>query len=183
MSYIQGLGLGLLFLVPSAVDAQTNSAENSGTTRPVATAERTDEDIDINGRLDEAAWSRATPVTEFTQVDPFEGQPVSQRTEVRILYDSDAIYFGVRAWDDGPTTTRLGRRDMPLQDSDWIGIVIDSYHDHQTGYSFDVNPGGVKRDAVKSMRPGGGERDDLSWDGVWDVETSVDDQGWIAELY
>lgn len=181
MSYIQGLGLGLLFLVPSAVDAQTNSAENSGTTRPVATAERTDEDIDINGRLDEAAWSRATPVTEFTQVDPFEGQPVSQRTEVRILYDSDAIYFGVRAWDDGPTTTRLGRRDMPLQDSDWIGIVIDSYHDHQTGYSFDVNPGGVKRDAVKSMRPGGGERDDLSWDGVWDVETSVDDQGWIAE--
>jgi hypothetical protein len=181
MSCLKGVGIGLLLLLPGAVAAQINSTESGGRPRPVARAERTDENIHIDGHLAEAAWSLATPVTEFTQVDPQEGQPVSQRTEVRILYDSDAIYFGVRAWDDGQTTTRLGRRDMPLQDSDWFGIVIDSYHDHQTGYSFDVNPGGVKRDAVKSMAPDGGERDDLSWDGVWDVATSVDSLGWTAE--
>jgi hypothetical protein len=181
MSSSKGVGFGLLLLVPTAIEAQMNSVEGGNRPRPVTMAERADESIEIDGRLDEAAWSRAIPVTEFTQVDPQEGLPVSQRTEIRILYDSDAIYFGVRAWDTGQTTTRLGRRDMELQDSDWIGIVIDSYHDHQTGFSFDVNPGGVKRDAVKSMTPDGGERDDLSWDGVWDVETSVESEGWTAE--
>ena len=135
----------------------------------------------LDGRLTEAVWGSAVPVTTFTQVDPEEGQPVSQPTEVRIVYDSDALYLGIRAWDSGSITTRLGRRDMELLDSDWFGVVIDSYHDHQTAFSFDVNPGGVKRDAVKSMQPGGQEADDLSWDGVWDVATSVDDAGWTAE--
>jgi hypothetical protein len=181
MSSNKGVGIGLLLLVPGVAAAQMTPTESGGRPRPVARAESTGENIHIDGRLAEAAWSLATPVTEFTQVDPQEGQPVSQRTEVRILYDSDAIYFGVRAWDNGKTTTRLGRRDMALQDSDWFGIVIDSYHDHQTGYSFDVNPGGVKRDAVKSMAPDGGERDDLSWDGVWDVAATVDSLGWTAE--
>jgi hypothetical protein len=181
MSVIRGVGIGLFLLTPVICEAQQNSTGSGANARPVSMAARTDARIDVNGRLDEADWALAVPVTQFTQVDPQEGQPVSQRTAVRILYDADAIYFGIRAWDDGPITTRLGRRDMDLQDSDWFGVVIDSYHDHQTGYSFDVNPGGVKRDAVKSMTPGGGERDDLSWDAVWDVVTSVDSAGWTAE--
>lgn len=173
--------LGLLIVVPVIGQAQQTSNNPTADVRPVAAAVRIQERPALDGHLDDAVWDLAVPVTQFTQVVPDEGQPVSQRTSVRILFDSDAIYFGIRAWDNGPITTRLGRRDMPLQDSDWFGVVIDSYHDHQTGYSFDVNPGGVKRDAVKSMTPGGGERDDLSWDGVWEVATSVDSAGWTAE--
>lgn len=173
--------IGVLIVIPAICGAQMPSALSGESEPPVAVAKRTEVRIAVDGLLDEPAWLAAAPVTRFTQVDPREGEPVSQPTEVRILYDSDAIYFGVRAWDDGQITARLGRRDMELQDSDWFGVVIDSYHDHQTGFSFDVNPGGVKRDAVKSMTPGGGERDDLSWDGVWEVATSVDSMGWTAE--
>ena len=135
MSAIRGVGVGLLILAPSICEAQQNSVSSNVPPRPVATAARASQRIVVNGRLDEPAWELAVPVTQFTQVDPQEGQPVSQRTSVRILYDAHAIYFGVRAWDDGSITTRLGRRDMDLQDSDWFGVVIDSYHDHQTGYS------------------------------------------------
>jgi len=172
--------LPLFLLTPAIVAGQLEAGERSGAVRPTVVAVRTDGPIDVDGHLREAIWSLASPATDFTQVDPEEGQPASQRTEVRIVYDSDALYVAVRAWDSGPITTRLGRRDMALLDSDWFGLVIDSYHDHQTAFSFDVNPGGVKRDAVKSMQQGE-ETDDLSWDGVWDVATSVDDEGWTAE--
>ncbi len=173
--------VALISLIPTVGTAQQGLSNGGYTEPPVASATRTAQEIDLDGRLDEAVWATVVPVTEFTQVDPEEGRPVSQPTEVRILYDADALYIGIRAWDDGPITTRLGRRDMDLLDSDWFGVVIDSYHDHQTGFSFDVNPGGVQRDAVKSMQPGGHERDDLSWDAVWEVKASVDDEGWTAE--
>src|SRR5690606_11428007 len=104
----------------------------------------------------------------------------SQRTEVRVLFDDDALYIGARLWDDGPVTTRLGRRDMPLLDSDWFGVVIDSYHGHRSAFVFDVNPGGVQRDAVKSVGASH-DMDDNTWDAVWDVATTVDDEGWSAE--
>src|SRR5690606_34008062 len=112
----------------------------------------------------------------FTQIEPHEGQPASQRTEARILYDDEALYIGVRLHDTGEVTGRLGRRDMPLGDSDWLGVMIDSRHDHRTAFGFDVNPAGVKRDEVKVI-----ETDDNSWDPVWDVATTVDEGGWTAE--
>lgn len=149
--------------------------------RPVARAVERSGEIHLDGRLDEAAWQAAPPITDFTQVDPEEGRPVSQATEVRILYDAEALYIGVRLHDDGAVTARLGRRDMDLGDSDWFGVVLDSYHDRRTGFVFDVNPAGVQRDAVKSVAGSGGERDDNSWDAVWDVATSVDEGGWTAE--
>src|SRR4029079_2752018 len=76
----------------------------------------------------------------------------------------------------GGITARLGRRDMPLGDSDWFGVMIDSYHDHRTAFGFDVNPAGVRRDEVKTI-----DQDDNSWDPVWDVATSRDSAGWVAE--
>lgn len=148
--------------------------------RPLAEAVRAQGPVHIDGRLDEPAWALAPVIDGFRQIDPDEGAPVSQRTEVRILFDDDALYIGARLFDEGPITTRLGRRDMPLLDADWFGVVIDSYHGHQTGFVFDVNPSGVQRDAVKSMTSSG-ESDDNSWDAVWDVATSIDDEGWSAE--
>ena len=169
------------FIVLAAPAAgQLALEENDHMDRPIAEAARLEGTVQIDGRLDEPAWANAPVLNQFTQVDPEEGAPVSQRTEVRILFDDDALYIGARLFDDGPITTRLGRRDMPLLDADWFGVVIDSYHDHQTGFVFDVNPSGVQRDAVKSMGASG-ESDDNSWDAVWDVSTSIDDEGWTAE--
>jgi len=127
------LSLFLLTISPPGAGAQ--STQGSGQRdRPTVVAARVQGAIDVDGRLDEAAWANAEPATGFTQVDPEEGQPVSERTEARILYDDEALYIGVRLHDRQRPTARLGRRDMALQDSDWLGVVIDSYHDHRTGF-------------------------------------------------
>jgi hypothetical protein len=137
--------------------------------------------VRIDGRLDEPAWQGAAPVGQLTQRDPEEGRPASQHTEARLVYDGEALYVGVRLDDALGVTTRLGRRDMPLLDSDWFAVTLDSYHDHRTAFRFQVNPGGVQRDAAVSMA-GGGEDEDLSWDAVWEVATAVDSDGWTAEI-
>ncbi len=177
VSLIGAIALGL---GPALLSAQAAPASRTPE-RPVITAARVTGPMEIDGRLDEAAWATAAPVTAFTQVDPEEGRPASERTEARILFDGEALYIGVRLHDRQRPTVRLGRRDMPLSDSDWLGVVIDSYHDHRTAFSLDLNPAGVQRDAVKSMGPGGHETDDLSWDAVWEARATVDDGGWTAE--
>lgn len=160
---------------PLAVRAQTPESASSREL-PVTRAMRIATPIRLDGRLDEAAWGRA-PVTNIrTQIDPLEGQPASQRTDVRVLYDDEALYVGARLHDSGAVSSRLGRRDMNLGDSDWFGVMLDSYHDHRTAFGFDVNPAGVQRDEVKTI-----EDDDNSWDAVWRVATSVDSGGWTAE--
>lgn len=133
--------------------------------------------IRIDGLLDESAWSAATPITRFTQLDPNEGAPVSERTEIRILYDDVALYIGAMLYDRSPVTARVGRRDMTMTASDWLTVIVDSRHDHRTAFGFEVNPAGVRRDQTRA----GGQEDD-SWDPVWEVATSVTDSGWIAEL-
>ncbi|HEX6038194.1 DUF5916 domain-containing protein [Longimicrobium sp.] len=160
-------------VLPASAHAQ---AGHGSASVPGALATRAPSAIHLDGRLDDAAWAAATPITTFTQMDPEEGRPASEATEARILYDDEALYVGVRMHDRGRVNTRLGRRDMNLGDSDWAGVVIDSYHDHRTAYSFDVNPSGVRRDALKT--DGG---DDMTWDAVWDAAAHRDSAGWTAE--
>ncbi len=174
------VSVSILLTLPAAAASQSQGAGGESD-RPVVGAARATAAIAIDGLLDEAEWAKALPVSDFTQVDPEEGRPASERTEARVLFDDDALYVGVRLFDREPVSARLGRRDMALSDSDWLGVVIDSYHDHRTGYSFDVNPAGVQRDAVKSMGPGGREQDDLSWDPVWQAAVTTDEDGWTAE--
>jgi len=175
----------ILLLLPLLLTPKSLSGRQGEPTatplRPEVHARRATGPIRVDGRLDEADWAAAEPATGFTQVDPEEGQPVSERTEARVLFDDDALYIGVRLWDRQPVNERLGRRDMDLLDSDWLGVVIDSYHDHRTAFSFDLNPAGVQRDAVKSMGAGGQEQDDLSWDPVWEGRATKDEGGWTAE--
>ncbi|HUQ45106.1 MAG TPA: DUF5916 domain-containing protein [Gemmatimonadaceae bacterium] len=159
----------LSLVVPYAIGAQTPAP-------PVSRAVRATGSIQLDGRLDDAAWSAAPVSDVFTQMDPVEGSPATQRTEVRVLYDDDALYIGARLHDSGAITARLGRRDMRLGDSDWFGVMLDSYHDHRTAFGFDVNPAGVQRDEVKTI-----DDDDASWDAVWRVATSIDSSGWTAE--
>ncbi len=154
---------------------------------PNAVAIRTSVGIDVDGRLDESIWLQATPITEFTQNDPDEGRPISEPTEVRFLYDDDAIYIGGWFYDSEPITTRLARRDAFVSDSDFFVVLFDSYHDHQTAYRFATNPSGMKRDEIQSGRRFGGSfhgfgGGDQSWDPIWEVATSITDDGWFAEI-
>jgi hypothetical protein len=135
--------------------------------------------IVLDGHLTEPAWQTATPITDFVQRDPHEGQPGTERTEARILYTDAAIYVGVRAFDSRPEKIKgqLTRRDQDSP-SDWILVAIDSYHDRRTAFVFAVNPAGVKRDIYLYDDT----NDDESWDAVWDVATSRDSLGWTAEF-
>ncbi len=130
--------------------------------------------VSIDGRLDDEAWADAQIASEFRQTDPIDGGTPSQRTEVRILYDDAAIYIGARLYDStGKISSRLGRRDADLNDSDWFIVVLDSYHDHTGGFRFKVNPAGIIGDEANG---------DRGWNPVWTVATSVDGTGWTAEI-
>jgi hypothetical protein len=143
-------------------------------------AERLAGSISLDGALDEGVWQAAIPITAFTQLDPFEGEPASEGTEVRVLYDDEALYIGALLHDRSEISTRLGRRDAWLQDSDWFTVSLDSYDDNRTAYRFQVNPSAVRSDEVLS---GGQDRHgDDSWDPVWEAATSQSESGWSAEL-
>src|ERR1044072_202782 len=146
---------------------------------PQAVAAHLDGSIRVDGALEEAAWAAATPVTAFTQTDPEEGKPCSERTEVRFLIGDDALYIGARMFDREPAKikARLSRRDDPVE-TDAFDVWLDSYHDHLTARRFRVNPAGAILDA--SICADGNEDD--SWDAVWEAAARVDSLGWTAEL-
>jgi len=137
--------------------------------------------IAVDGSLDEAVWGEAPPITEFVQIVPLEGRPGSERTEVRIVYDEEAVYVGAVLHDSRPVTTQLARRDAMLSASDAFEILFDSYHEHETAYQFATNPSAVRRDAIVSGGGTGGGTD-FSWDPVWDVATQVTSTGWSLEM-
>jgi len=134
----------------------------------------------IDGRLDEGIWSQARPTTEFTQTAPAEGQPATEKTEVRVIYDDNSIYIGARLFDSDPNGVRaqLARRDASTE-ADAFEVAIDSYHDHNTAFVFGVNASGVKSDRVI---PNDGNGFDDGWDPVWQASASIDAQGWTVEM-
>lgn len=168
----------------STASAQTPAGPTAIVTRPhdqppSAVATRRTGPIAIDGKLDEAAWNAATPITDFRQFDPAEGQPATEKTEVRILIDDDAVYVGWRNFDREPAKiqSQLARRDDSV-DGDIVEVSFDSYHDHLSAYLFRLSAGGARRDATVSS---GGNQDN-SWDAVWEGATSQDPQGWYAEF-
>jgi hypothetical protein len=147
---------------------------------PRVTAARRNGPIVLDAKLDDAAWAAAAPITKFTQFDPDPGQPASQRTEVRFLYDDEALYVGAKMYDTAGAkgvTTRLVRRDASF-DSDFLELIIDGYHDHLSRAFFDLNPSGSKGDQIGI----GTSCCDPSWDPVWEAATHIDADGWTAEI-
>lgn len=145
----------------------------------IAAAVRVAEKITLDGRLDEPGWALATPVGSFIQRRPRTGEPMTERTDVRFLYDDDNLYIGVFCFDSDPNGIIVNsvQKDYATQESDGITVLIDSLHDRRSGFTFVANPLGAKRD-VQLSNDGSGN---LDWDGVWDVKTSRNEQGWIAE--
>ena len=133
----------------------------------------------INGILDEETWQTGDWVDDFTQNEPYNGRPASQRTEFKILFDEDNLYVAVKAFDTCPDSivNRLTRRDEV--DGDLVGIILDSFHDLRTGFLFGVSSSGVKYD---QMFTNDGQNQDQSWDPNWWVKTSINKEGWVAEM-
>src|SRR5687768_12581343 len=164
----------LSFAAPVGVEAQA-AGTGHDTPVPSASAARRTGPVSVDGRLDEAAWANAPAVTDFVQYEPKEMEPATQRTEVRFLFDDDALYVGARMYDSlgaEGVATRLIRRDGQY-DSDHFMLLLDTYHDHLGSVQFTVNPSGVKGDNLSG---------DDSWDPVWQTNAQIDSLGWTAEL-
>ncbi len=171
-----------LALLAAPAFAQSHAPDSTGGAHahaPVIHAARADGNLRIDGRLNDAAWQGATPVTAFTQLDPHEGEPATMRTEVRVLIGDDALYVGAQMFDPEPNRirARLARRDNSA-DADEFDLYLDSYHDHLTGTRFRITPAGAIYDAVIAAT---GE-EDPSWDPVWESAAHVDSLGWTAEM-
>ena len=172
---------------------------------PLARAFLVEDAPEIDGDvLGEAIWDDIVPATGFLQNTPDEGQPASERTEVRIIYTEDTIYFGIVCYVSDPSTIIVSdsRRDSSLNDTDSFQIIIDTYLDKQNGFVFGTNPagleydgqvtnegqgsgrfggGGVSRSGSQQQRGSGGGFN-VNWDGVWQVDAEISEIGWTAEI-
>lgn len=138
--------------------------------------------VTLDGKLDEPVWRSAAPASGFVQRVPRNGSAASQRSEVRIAYDADALYVGVRNYDSAPDSIaqQLGRRDAGDLYADWFYVGFDSYGDKRTAFVFGVNPRGVLSDSY--ITNDSFEGDDPTWDAVWNVAARIDSAGWTAEF-
>ena len=186
----------------SALEARALTAAGA----PIAFALRVGEAPAVDGDvLADPAYEDARLATGFVQSRPFEGRPASERTEVRIVYTEDTLYFGVVCYTDDPSTIIVAdsRRDSDLTETDSFRLILDTYHDGLNGFVFGTNPAGVEYDGQLtnegqgsgrfggggSGRPsnsrqqrGSGGGLNVNWDGAWQVVTSITDVGWTAEI-
>ena len=163
--------IGAVVLLPVSLAAAAQQPVTP--TVPPASVSRVDRS------LTDQTWTSLTVVDNFVQREPREGGVPSQRTAFRVAYDDQALYVQVQAFDTEPDRIvgHLTRRDADSP-SDWIRVLVDSYHDRRTAYEFAVNPLGVKQDRYWYNDT---QRDD-TWDAVWDVTVRRDATGWIAEF-
>ncbi len=137
--------------------------------------------IRIDGSLDEPDWARAPMARAFIQSDPQEGEPATEDTEVRVLYDATNIYFGVFAHDREPhgiLTSELAK-DFNRESGDDFEIILDTFHDERNGYMFAINAHGAKWDAQMINE---GREVNENWDALWDVKARIVETGWYAEI-
>ncbi len=183
------LSLGVACSAPVRLVAQNGAA--------VAKATRVEKAPTIDGILDDASWTEASRLGDFVQRDPVEGEPVSERTEVRITYDDQAVYIGAWLFDRDPNGIVYGetRRDADPKDSDALLLVFDTYLDRQKGFLFATTPAGIEYDGQITREGQGGARGprarqrigsgggfNVNWDGSWQVATTRDGEGWYAEF-
>jgi hypothetical protein len=168
---------------PQTKETQTGAQEPLRT----AKANRIDRAPKLDGTLDDPIWQQASPITNFLQREPFEGQVPTEKTQVRILYSKHEVYFGITCFDSNPRgviATEL-RRDVSQELDDYFEIIIDSSHDRRNAYVFQINPLGTQRDALitEEQRTDSSTGDgDPGWDGVWTSEARVTEQGWTATI-
>jgi hypothetical protein len=157
-------------LLPARLEAQPRAPKR-------VEAQRLVQNIELDGQLLETAWMRA-PINDFRRYRPRTGAP-SQRTDVWVAYDDEALYVAARLRESDSTlvSTVLGRRDEELA-SDWFSVALDPNGDGRTGFLFSVNPSGSFRDAA--LYDDG--RIDYTWEAAWQRKSLVDSLGWTVEM-
>lgn len=137
------------------------------------------ETITVDGVLDEEVWQRAVPATQFWQYAPLDRVPGTEQTEIRVVQDERALYFGIICHDTNPKGIIAWdmRRDAPLSNDDYVGIYLDTYHDHRNFYYFSTNSLGTRRDGIVTDA----RSYNTAWNGIWQARTQVTDTGWTAE--
>ena len=199
-----GLVSACLLVGPAA--AQPTGPETGGTltltpnSRPQTPSERynveptrTAQPPRLDGVLEDAEWANAALIDEFVQQEPAEGDPATERTVVRLMYDEHALYVAVEAYDSIPNAviaTEMRRDSRQLLDEDNFQLILDTFNDKRSGYMFVTSPLGAKLEQQIAEEGEGGYRRvsstnanvNLDWDGVWDVSAQRTDQGWVAEL-
>ncbi len=155
----------------------------------------------IDGRVNEAVWQTVQPYGNFTQQDPIEGAPASEKTEVRVIVGKGHLYISVIAFDSDPSRIIVSqaRRDASLSETDSIVIALDTFNDRQNAFVFGTNPLGIEYDgqvaregqssgvSVGGGGAGGTQRGGISafnpnWDGDWSVKSQITDRGWETEM-
>jgi Domain of unknown function (DUF5916) len=176
---------------------QISPAPGGAAARPAASATAVAEAPTIDGEvLADPIWQQATPIAGFKQYQPNEGQPVSERTEVRMIFTRDTLYVGVVCYDSDPAHIIVtdSRRDSSLDNTDSFRMIFDTFRDVQNGFVFGTNPAGVEYDGqvtnegqgggglAGNQQSGSGSGFNLNWDGAWEVRTRTSEIGWMAEF-
>ena len=163
---------------PLIVRAQDNPGQNNQYRYPVTFVETPPT---VDGDLSDPAWEQADVMGQFTQLEPDSGAPSTERTEVRLVYDSESLYISVYCYDsdpDGIVRNTLGYRDDDVyRKDDAIRIALDTFHDHRRAYVFSINPLGTKQDTQIDNNTW-----NQSWDAVTDVRTQIHADGWSVEF-
>ena len=185
--------------MPALLAAQGGPVTMTGATARTGRATVVTAPPTVDGKLDDAAWRGATPFTDFVQREPYEGTPITERTEVRVVTDGEALYVAAWLYDREPGLIVPGEkiRDVTLTNSDYFAFILDTYHDRQNGFLFGTTPSGVEHDEqiIREGEGGGvfanGQNRaqagalggvNVNWDASWTVRTSQDSLGWYAEF-
>jgi len=162
-------------LGPLTVEAQVGASE-----RKTVQIVQMDQAPSIDGRLDDVIWSQAAEVTDFHQIEPNEFAPPTERTQVYLLYDEEALYVGARLWDSEPEqiTAHVLRQGEVLWTEDSFTLILDPLNDQRTGFEFQVNPNSVRSEG-QYQNTTSVQRD---WEGVWHAVSTQDADGWVTEM-
>src|SRR5262245_10460059 len=180
---LASLACATVLLAAHAATAQTsNDAVRTidADGRVVLRATAVAEPVRIDGRLDEPVYREVPPITDFYQQEPDNGAPVSERTEVWLLFDEHTLYVTCRCWqaDLRQIVASDMRRDSSnFGSQDHLGVVLDTFHDSRTGFYFSVSPIGAMRDGTATEQSPA-----FDWNAVWDAKATRFEEGWIAEM-
>ena len=171
---------GLFLGVSCAQRAAGQDASAAPQTPKVVRIVRTEVAPVIDGRIDEAAWSRAAVIEDLHQIQPTEYVPFSEPTYVYLLYDENALYVAARMAHRDPATMKANilRQGEFFFGDDLFAVMLDPFNDKRSGYRFQVNANGVRMEALYQDTT----RQLWDWNGIWDAEATQDEAGWSAEI-
>ena len=171
-----GLATACAIVTQTAALAQSDRGAEEKSVRIV----RTDTAPVIDGLLEQDIWSRAARVDDFHEVEPDEYDEPAEATEVYLLYDDTHLYVAARLLDAQPQkiTAQILKQGSDVENDDYFGVILDPFLDRRSGYLFQVNPNGVRSEALYKFT----SQTDFDWVGIWRAQASVDEEGWSVEM-